>query len=188
MDDDQDVDVVIAGRWYENTGDIAGGAWAEHAYTTSWTHPNAFVAAADLNGDGRRDVVLTPSELAGQSYRIAWYEAPVDPTSGDWPEHVIESDVEAVHHFVGAADFTGDGAPDVATAEMHQGSDPDEVKVFVNSGAGQSWTKVVVAATGSHSMRIVDANADGFPDLFGANHVGQLVELWTNRGCPWQQR
>ena len=128
-------------------------------------------------------MVLSPSELSGQTYRIAWYAAPADPTSGDWAEQVIEADVEAVHHYVGAGDFDNDGDGDVASAEMHQGSDPDEVKIFVNGGGGASWNKVVLATSGSHSMRIVDANGDGFADLFGANHRGADVELWLNPGC-----
>lgn len=121
------------------------------ASRSEWTHPSAYVGATNINGDGRLDVVLSPSELAGQTYRIAWYAAPTDPTSGDWAEQVIEADVEAVHHYVGAADFDNDGEVDIASAEMHQGSDPDEVKIFVNGGGGASWNKVVLATSGSHS-------------------------------------
>lgn len=183
LDDDGDADVVIGGRWYENTGDIVNGAWAEHVYGSSWTHPHAFVTAADFNGDGRVDVALSPAEVAGQTSFIAWYESPDDPAGSEWEEHVIEADVEAVHHFVGAADFDGDGQVDVASAEMEQGADPDEVKVFINGGRGESWRKSVVSTGGSHSMRIVDANGDGLADLFGANHRGSQVELWLNLGC-----
>jgi hypothetical protein len=182
LDGDGDDDVVIGGRWYENTGDIAGGPWTEHVYTSRWTHPNAYVDAADLDGDGRLDIVLAPAELAGQTARIAWYSAPADTTSEEWAEHVIEADVEAVHHFVGATDFDQDGDLDVAAAEMQQGADPDEVKIYLNDGGGGSWSKVVLAEGGSHSMRIVDADGDGFDDLFGANHRGTAVELWVN-GC-----
>jgi hypothetical protein len=183
IDDDGDDDVVVPGRWYENTGDILSGPWTEHVYTSDWNHHSGYVAAGDFDGDGRLDIVLSPSELAGETYRIAWFQAPVDRTSSGWAEQVVEADVEAVHHFVGAADFDGDGNLDVATAEMHQGDDPDEVKVYLNGSSGTSWTKVVVATTGSHSMRVVDANGDGFFDLFGANHQGDTVELWTNVGC-----
>lgn len=182
LDGDGDSDVVIGGRWYENTGDVVNGAWTEHLYG-NWSHPHTFVSVADLNGDGRPDVVLAPAELAGQNSLIAWYESPDDPVAGEWREHVIEADVEAVHHFVGAADFDRDGNMDVAAAEMQQGADPDEVKVFINGGQGGSWSKSVVSTDGSHSMRIVDADGDALPDLFGANHRGSNVDLWLNRGC-----
>lgn len=180
LDRDGDSDVVLEKHWLENTGDFFGGPIPRHVYTTSWTYSNAFVATGDVNGDGRLDVVLSPSELAGRTYRISWFEAPADPKSGNWAEHVVEDGVEAVHHFIGAADMDGDGDIDVATAEMHQGEDPDEVKIYVNGQRGRAWSKVVLATAGSHSMRLVDFDADGDVDLFGANHKGGKIELWEN--------
>ena len=183
LDNDGDLDVVIGGSWFENNRDIINAPWTEHVYTTSWTHGNAFVSSGDVNGDGRLDIILSPSELAGETYRISWFEAPTDTKSENWAEHIVEDNVEAVHHFVGAADMNNDGELDIAAAEMHQGSDPDEVKVYINSGNGQSWTKQVLATTGSHSMRLVDVDNDGDIDLYGANWEGQQIELWENQNC-----
>jgi hypothetical protein len=185
VDRDGDVDVVVNGRWFENPGSLPpAGVWAAHVYTTTWTWDASFVAVGDLNGDGRIDAILSPSESAGGSYRISWFEAPPNPRQ-PWTEHVIDDPVETVHHFVGAADLDGDGDLDVASAEMHQGADPDEVKVYWNGGAGASWTKLVLATTGSHSMRLADVDGDGDVDLFGANWSGphQPVELWRNRAA-----
>jgi hypothetical protein len=60
-------DIVIGGRWYENPGDALEGQWQEHVYTDRWTHPDAKVDLADIDGNGRLDIVLTPAELAGQT-------------------------------------------------------------------------------------------------------------------------
>ncbi|HSM12591.1 MAG TPA: VCBS repeat-containing protein [Thermoanaerobaculia bacterium] len=182
VDRDGDLDIVVEARWIENPRSLAPTAtWQQHVYSTTWTQSATFVATGDLNGDGRVDVVLSPSESAGGSFRISWFEAPPNPEN-PWTGHPIENPVESVHHFVGVADLDGDGDLDVASAEMHQGSDPDEVKVFWNGGAGASWVKQVLATTGSHSMRLVDVDADGDVDLFGANWSGghQTVELWRN--------
>jgi hypothetical protein len=70
---------------------------------------------------------------------------------------------------------------------MHQGSDPDEVRVYLNGGAGVSWTKNVVARTGSHGIRIVDIGNDGDLDIFGANWSGTpRVDLWENVIDPYR--
>lgn len=183
IDGDKDQDVVVNGRWLENTGDITNGPWTEHIFTSSWTHRNTFISAGDINRDGRLDIALAPAELAGQTYHISWFEAPLNPKDSNWVEHIVDNNVEAVHHFIGVADMNNDGNMDIATAEMVQGNDPDEVKIYVNSGGGVSWTKQVLATTGSHSMRVVDFDNDNDMDLFGANWQGQNVELWKNLTC-----
>jgi len=185
VDRDGDLDVVVEARWVENPRSLSPSAvWTQHVYSTTWTWDATFVAAGDVNGDGRVDAVLAPSESAGGSYRISWFEAPADPGQL-WTEHPIDPAVETVHHFVGVADLDGDRDLDLAAAEMHQGDDPDEVKVYWNGGAGAAWTKQVLAGTGSHSMRLADLDGDGDADLAGANWSGahQPVELWRNRAA-----
>jgi hypothetical protein len=182
VDRDGDLDVVVERRWIENPGSLApASVWTQHVYSDSWTWDATFVATGDINGDGRVDVVLSPSESAGGSYRISWFEAPLDPTQ-PWSERPIESPVESVAHFIGVADLDGNGELDVAVAEMHQGANPDTVRVLWNGGAGEQWTEQVLATTGSHSMRLVDVDGDGDVDLFGANWSGphQAIELWRN--------
>jgi len=184
VDGDDDQDVVINGSWFENTKDIVNSDWTEHSYTSSWTHRNAFVGGGDINKDGRMDIVLAPSELAGGTYRISWFEAQMDPKGSAWTEHVVEEDVETVQHFLGVADMDNDGDLDIAAAEMQQGNDPDEVKVYLNDdGFGDDWKKQVIATTGSHSMRILDVENDGDRDLYGANWQSDQVELWENQIC-----
>ena len=180
IDGDQDIDVVINSVWFENSGEILTGLWQQHHYAARWLHAATFVTVADVNLDGRVDVVLSPSELAGDRYRISWFEAPDNPATGDWVEHPIALNVESVHHFVGAADLDLDGDVDVVTAEMQQGQDPDEVQIYRNAGDCVNWDVQVIARTGSHSMRLVDIEGDGDIDLFCANHQGEQVDLWIN--------
>lgn len=176
LDGDGDLDLVIGGRWYENTG----GGWTERVFTSKWTHPHVRVEVADLNGDGRPDIVLSPSELAGGKYRIAWYEGPTDP-KGEWAEHVIAEPVETVVHGLAVGDMSGDGRVDVVTSAMHQGTE-HAVILWINQGRGASWRKQVLSEKGSHGIRVGDIGGDGDLDVVGANWSGpyQPVELWEN--------
>ena len=106
-------DLIIGGRWYETPADIVKGEWQEHIYTDQWKHPHCVVKVGDMNKDGRTDIVLSPAELRGGIYRIAWYEAPVDGKSRSWTEHIIDSPVETVVHGLAVADMNNDGELDV---------------------------------------------------------------------------
>jgi hypothetical protein len=181
VDRDGDVDIAIGARWYETPADITKSSWTEHVYAVDWQHDACVVKTADINRDGREDIVLTPAERAGGTYRVAWYEAPQDPQHGRWLEHVIDAAVETVLHSLAVADLSGDGNPDVVTAAMHQGKDPDQVRVYINGDGGRRWTKHVVADTSSHAIRVLDADDDGDLDIFGANWSGsRQVDLWEN--------
>lgn len=110
LDGDGDADIVIGGRWYENPGDIIGGRGAEHTFG-KW-HQTSVVEIADMNQDGRRDVVLTASEAV---YKGSWFEAPANPAAGPWKEHLIDDSLDFAHG-VWAVDIDGDGDLDVVTA------------------------------------------------------------------------
>lgn len=179
IDADGDVDVLINATWIENTGQLEPANWRQHRYADRWLHDATFVAVSDVNQDGRLDIVLSPSELAGQTYRISWFESPANRSTA-WEEHVVLPNVESVHHFVGASDFDLDGDVDIVTAEMHQGRDPDQIFLLLNDGKCETWTTQVISDQGSHSMRIVDVDGDGDNDLFGANHTGRRVDIWIN--------
>ncbi len=181
LDNDGDDDIITGGLWYENIAGDEKPEWKEHKFC-EW-HPNASVEAADINKDGRKDIFLTPAELAGQYYKIAWFEAPENQSSEEWREHLVADSVECVIHSLRTADFNKDGLPYFVYAEMHQGKDPDEVVVLLNEDKGSSWKKMVVFDKGSHCIAVLDYNNDGSPDFFGANWSGkyQPLQLWENR-------
>jgi hypothetical protein len=178
VDRDGDPDIVLGGVWLETVREDSRVRWVPRRFA-SW-HPNAAIAVGDMNGDGRPDIVLAPSELAKQQYRISWFEAPPDPKQGAWREHRVAEPVECVLHGIQAADIDLDGRPDIVFAEMHQGQDPDEVGVYYNRGG--TWEKQVVATTGAHDIQIADLDRDGDIDLFGANWSGgdQAIRIWIN--------
>ncbi|MFK8015358.1 MAG: FG-GAP repeat domain-containing protein [Gammaproteobacteria bacterium] len=188
LDGDGQVEIIVNEQFFSREQ----GRWAAARYTPAdWTWQNVFIAAGDINADGRDDLILSPAESAGERYRLSWFEA---PAAGEvWVEHVVDGDTEAVHHSVGAADFDRDGQLDIVTAQMTQGADPDAVAVYRNVSQGKTFERTMLADSGSHSMRIIDADGDFDLDVFGANwqkdgYTGPYpVELWRNTAADTER-
>jgi hypothetical protein len=136
--------------WLENTGQPTG-EWIYHAIDTTpanWGDPRT-VQAADINGDGKLDVVTTDAVTG----TVAWYEQ-VTPTQ--WTRHVIPGVSTLNAHFGRVVDMDGDGSPDIlipvsagvtwlrnvnhgASWEVHpivQFTDPNWVNIVTETVAG----------------------------------------------------
>jgi hypothetical protein len=173
IDGDGQLEIVIGDRWFKPTGDILHAPWSERIFN-DWV-PDAVVKLADMNGDGRLDVVLTRSEGL---YRLSWFEAPHNSETGNWTEHVVDDSVDYAHSLE-VCDINNDGLFDIVTAEMHQSS-RRRVLVYLNGGNALEWKRQVVAETGSHKLCVTDIGNTGRLDLVGVNWSGnyQPVEMW----------
>lgn len=186
IDHDGDLDIAQNGFWLENTNG-AGTAWTERNVATDWP-VDVGVRIVDVDGNGRRDIVLAPSESAG---RLSWYSAE-RPRVGPWTEHLVDGSVSYMHTFK-TADMDRDGDLDLVTAEMHQSSDPDEVSVYLNNRNGRAWTQQIVAKSGSHNLRVGDIDRDGDIDILGANWNDSapdsaVIRIWRNKLDPRSSR
>jgi hypothetical protein len=136
------------------------------------------VAIADMNGDGKLDLVvgnffLTVSVLLGNgdgtfqpamAYDV-WMNGGAD----------IGNNVS-----VAVADVNGDGKPDVVVAER----DWNVVTVLLGNGDGTFQTRADYGSGGSDadSVAIGDVNGDGKPDLVVATLAGGTVCVLLNNG------
>jgi hypothetical protein len=166
------LDIVIGGRWYEAPENIMEGRWQEHVFA-EWP-ADAAVAAADVSGDGRPDVVLTRSE---GHHRLSWFETPSDPRQGAWSEHTVDDSLDFGHSLVVCE--SADGQLHIVTAEMHQ-SPRKRVMVYTGRRGGHEWRREVIAQTGSHNLRVLRLADTGRLGIVGANWSGdyQPLELW----------
>ena len=173
------LDIVQNGYWLECPKDPVHDPWPRHEIAADWPE-DVGVTVADINKDRRPDVLFSPAESRGG--RLSWYEAPADPKSVKWIEHVIDPDVDYIHTFK-VVDMNNDGNLDLVTSEMEQ-SPRRRVSVYWNFGKGLTWRQQVIASNGSHNIRVADINHDGYLDIIGANHgnYGGVtpLDVWLN--------
>ena len=168
VDGDGDLDIVAPGTWYENPG------WPGHPAPGGGGNEEK-VRVADLNGDGRNDIILNSGDGTAD---LAWYSSST-PKTGPWTKHLIEAGVVGGHS-LDTGDVDGDGDLDVLSAEMFA-----EVAVFFNNGQG-AFNRQSLSSTGAHNAVLGDVDADGDLDVMGCNYTGNPpLMLWRNRtGIP----
>jgi hypothetical protein len=114
-------DIVAPGSggsviWFENpqhTGQPVTHTWVQHIIAASGWTANMGITLADINGDGKLDIVVSNAESPG---KIVWYQQPTNPRTGAWISHLVGS-ADYVHTFK-VADVNHDGLLDVVFAEM----------------------------------------------------------------------
>ncbi|MBM4048946.1 MAG: VCBS repeat-containing protein [Planctomycetes bacterium] len=136
MDGDGDLDVVMAVGmggdsqvgavvWYENNGRPEAGPWRKHVIAELL--PQAFEAfAADLDGDGQMEVVVT---AWGQPGGVFLFKHEGEPR-GRWRQQVLKSPWVRANQVV-VADLDGDGRPDII-AQAERGT--NELRWWRNEG------------------------------------------------------
>ncbi|MFO1049590.1 MAG: VCBS repeat-containing protein [Geminicoccaceae bacterium] len=182
LDRDGRQDIVVGRYWLKNTG-AAGAAPSFTRYTYSSAAPtNAYIAVADVNKDGRLDIVASPAWPEGGRANMAWFSAPTQATAL-WTTHLLEANVETGVHFCGVGDFDGNGQADIVTAMTQNTSNP-KIKIYSNiSSTKLAGTPGIVAATSSHSMKLLTVG--GRPSLVGADYsdTGKTpIKLWRAGG------
>jgi hypothetical protein len=132
---------------------------------TVGSFPDA-VAVADVNGDGRPDLVVanelssTVSVLLGNGNGT--FQSAVNFAVGSDPTSVA------------VADVNGDGHPDLVVANLG----PNSVSVLLGNGNG-TFKAAQNFATGSSptAVAVADVNGDGLPDLVTANYDSNSVSV-----------
>ena len=129
------------------------------------------VAVADVNGDGKLDLVTANEQSNSVSVLLGngdgTFQAAVNYAVGSCPKSVA------------VADVNGDGKLDLVTANEQSNS----VSVLLGNGDG-TFQAAVNYAVGScpSSVAVADVNGDGKPDLVAANYHSANVSVLLGNG------
>jgi photosystem II stability/assembly factor-like uncharacterized protein len=134
------------------------------------TSPYA-VAVADLNGDGKPDIVVANSGSNSVSVLI-------NRGNGMFAPRVNYS-ASLQPHSVAIADVNNDGAPDIITGATGSPT----ISVLINHGDGTFAPAVGYSAAGTVQQFVVaDMNGDGFPDIVAVSGNSNELQVLLNNG------
>ncbi len=170
-------------KWARNPGDGSGN-WTttivgEVVPDGVSRYPDR-VKVADLNGDGRNDIVCT-EETSQDGASTYWFEAPVDPAQTPWTRHTIAT--QYTTNSMDVADIDHDGDVDVITQE-HRGT--ERLQIWANDGCGVFTEHVVDSGVEGHlGARVADLDQDGDLEIFSiAFDDFAKLHLWRNDNGP----
>ncbi len=188
LDGDGDLDLA-AGRRPEGEGEptilvryLKPGndtdAWSPRVIGTS-EHPIDRIEVADLNGDGRADIVVTEERYPGEEPdgNLWWFEQPADP-AGEWTRHRVVTQYSM--NSLDVADIDQDGDMDLITNE-HKGPRL-ELQWWLNDGKGQFEKVVIDTGHENHlGTQLADLDRDGDLDIFGGAWDNyRFFHVWRN--------
>ncbi len=182
LDGDGHLDLVTD-SWGENKvtvlfGDGKGGFSSPGTTFDVGPHPYQRVRAADLNGDGRADIVTTNLDGASVTVLLSTGRRGVAPASG--------SPFPAGGKPFGLAigDVNGDGRPDLVVGNWGghpEDSSFDAVNVLLGDGKGGFSPLPGSPLKAGHAparVAVGDLNGDGIGDIAVANYVGDDVTIF----------
>ncbi len=190
LDGDGDIDIAAGSYseknkeeptqvvWFANPGDGSEN-WETHVVGRS-NHAVDRVEVADLNGDGRSDVVIAEERYPGKEAdgNLFWYENPASSEEDGWTRHLVVTQYSMNNLAIN--DLDNDGDIDILTSE-HKGADL-ALQAWSNDGQGNFTKNELDTGKESHlGTQLADLDNDGDLDIVSVGwDQPQYLHLWRN--------
>ncbi len=161
-------------------GGCGGSVWSSAVAASGLDNIND-IALADVNGDGRPDLVTAEYAAAGE---VSYFENP--GSVGAWAQTVIDGGFPTNVLGVAAGDVDGDGDLDAAACAL--GGD---VSWWANPGGAGVWPETPVGSfPGCRALELADPDRDGDLDVLATSGAATAA-WWDNEsgdGTAWSER
>ncbi len=184
LDGDGDLDIVVGSRgenrilWFENLGG-PDFSFEEHAIEIDGSSGAGFnLAYADLNHDGRLDIVL------GITGGLGWIEQP-EQISGSWKAHWIGTFVPDSMTGFTLADIDGDGDLDIIGGSYSRGVRDRDGNVSPDDPLGRiGWFEQPTDPAGEWTRHDISRRKRGMYDKFEGHDLDRDgdIDFVTTRG------
>ena len=173
---DNKSDIIVVNNSTNNVGVLLnrgnGTFTTQTAYSTGSGSNPSFVAAADVNGDSKPDIIVA-------NYNTNNVGVLLNTGSGTFaPQTTYSTGFGSGPYFVGSVDINGDDKVDIIVANYNT----NNVGVLLNTGNGTFITQTTYS-TGLNSApyfaAVADVNGDNKTDVivanYGTNNAGVLL-------------
>ncbi|MEM6344997.1 MAG: VCBS repeat-containing protein [Bacteroidota bacterium] len=189
IDGDGDIDIVCGRRdagedepkllmWFENPGSVIT-AWNAHLVGET-DHPIDRIELADLNGDGKLEIVMAEERYPGlePDGALLFFSA-AQNVHLPWDKHLIARQYSSNN--LDLADIDQDGDIDLLTGE-HKGPNL-ELQLWENDGKASFQKHIIDQGKENHlGTQFYDLDGDGDLDIIGAAWDNyRFMHVWYNQ-------